>query len=297
MTIETFLTAQVVPLTGRVVLEDGSPPPKGLTVMSTCGNLATSRDGTFNFTSGYSLDGSHRCDLLVSLRGFRTVREVLPDKDEVRIILRRIGSEGALPASIDLKALVCSARLGHSYGEAEAAMGLQEWATAEKWLRRAVEACPAHSRAWDELGLALEMQGRRAEARAAYEKAVAADSRFVMPVVHLAGLALTASQNGEALQLSERALRLNPVDMPRAWFYHCVASFDAGHFEAAEKSARRTIEEDRGHGFPRAEYLLGVLLVRKGESTEAEAHLRTFLKLAPGDADAGRARQLTAIQK
>jgi tetratricopeptide (TPR) repeat protein len=173
-------------------------------------------------------------------------------------------------------------------------MGLQEWATAEKWLRTAVKACPAHSMAWDELGLALEMQGRLGEARAAYEKAVDADSRLVMPVVHLAGLALTTSQNGEALQLSERALRLNPVDLPRAWFYHCVASFDAGHFEAAEKSARRTIEEDRGHGFPRAEYLLGVLLVRKGESAEAEVHLRTFLKLAPSDADAGRARQLTA---
>jgi hypothetical protein len=26
-------------LHGLVVLEDGSPPPKGLTVMSTCGNL------------------------------------------------------------------------------------------------------------------------------------------------------------------------------------------------------------------------------------------------------------------
>jgi Flp pilus assembly protein TadD len=33
-----------------------------------------------------------------------------------------------------------------------------------------VEACPAHSGAWDELGLALEMQGRAAEARAAYQR-------------------------------------------------------------------------------------------------------------------------------
>jgi tetratricopeptide (TPR) repeat protein len=96
------------------------------------------------------------------------------------------------------------------------------------------------------------------------------------------------------LEFSARALRPNPLNLPRAWFYHCVASFDAGHVDAAEKSARRTIEEDKEHGFPRAEYLLGVVLARRGESAEAAAHLRSFLRLAPDGADAGRARQLAA---
>ena len=126
------------------------------------------------------------------------------------------------------------------------------------------------------------------------QKAVGADALFVLPLVHLAGLALAASRNGEALELSARALRLNPLNLPRAWFYHCVASFDAGPVDAAEKSARRTIEEDKEHGFPRAEYLLGVVLARRGESAEAAAHLRSFLRLAPDGADAGRARQLAA---
>jgi tetratricopeptide (TPR) repeat protein len=94
--------------------------------------------------------------------------------------------------------------------------------------------------------------------------------------------------------MSERALQLNPVNMPRAWFYHALASFDTGNFEAAEKSALRAIDEDKAHAFPRAEYLLGVLLARKGESTNAAAHLRTFLELAPNDTYAERARQLLA---
>jgi tetratricopeptide (TPR) repeat protein len=173
-------------------------------------------------------------------------------------------------------------------------MGLRDWAAAEKWLKTTVEACPPHSGAWDELGLALEMQGRAAEARAAYQKAMDADALFVLPLVHLTGLALAASRNGEALEFSARALRPNPLNLPRAWFYHCVASFDAGHVDAAEKSARRMIEEDKKHGFPRAEYLLGVVLARRGESAEAAAHLRSFLRLAPDGADAGRARQLAA---
>ena len=135
--IQTCLTAQVSSplLHGRVVLEDGRPPPKGLTVMSTCGILSAWRDGTFTVTSGYKARPgwqSRRCGLFVSLRGFRTVHEVLPDKDNIRVVLHRIGSEGIVPASVDLRVLECAARLGRAYGEGEASMGLREWAAAEK---------------------------------------------------------------------------------------------------------------------------------------------------------------------
>jgi Flp pilus assembly protein TadD len=303
------LTAQMVtarvpgigPLHGRVVLDDGSPPPKGFTIMSTCGNLASWRDGTFTFTreatqgrSGrYVSQAPQRCDLVISRRGFRTYHGILPDQDTI-VVLRRIGSEETVLASVGWKELECSARQGAAYGEGEAAMGLRQWAAAEKRLRSAVEACPAHARAWDELGLSLEMQGRSEEARAAYQKSAEADAQLALPLVHLAGVALAAGRNTEALELSERALKLKPVSLPRAWFYHCVASFEAGHFDAAEKSARRTIEEDRQHRFPRAEYLLGEVLARKGKADEAAIHLRAFLRLAPDDPDAGRARQLAA---
>src|ERR1039457_5183582 len=55
MAIQTCLTAQVSSplLHGLVVLEDGSPPPKGLTVMSPCVILPAGRDGPFPFPSGY----------------------------------------------------------------------------------------------------------------------------------------------------------------------------------------------------------------------------------------------------
>jgi hypothetical protein len=46
----------------------------------------------------------------------------------LRVVLRRIGSEGTVPASIYLRVLACSSRLGQAYGEGEAATGLRDWA-------------------------------------------------------------------------------------------------------------------------------------------------------------------------
>jgi hypothetical protein len=64
MAIETCLTAQrdgsyylpLVLLHGRVVLKDGSPPPRGFTAMCTCldSDLSTWHDGTFTFSMAYN---------------------------------------------------------------------------------------------------------------------------------------------------------------------------------------------------------------------------------------------------
>lgn len=208
----------------------------------------------------------------------------------LRVMLQRLGTEGRAP-TVHVRLLACAART-KTYGLGEQAMGLRDWTTAEKWLRRTVEDCPDHSMAWDELGLALEMQGRTAEATAAYQKAADLDPDFIRPLVHLAGLALTASRNQEAFELSDRAVHLKPVNMPRAWYYHCLAGEATGRSAVAESSAQRTIEEDTQHRFPRAEFVLGAALAGRGDRTGAAMHLRRFLELAPVDPAAGRARQL-----
>src|SRR5690242_13450557 len=83
----------LLPLRGRVVMEDGSMPPAGLRVSTSCGNVAAGRDGTFTFTSGYNLAGNRPCDLEISLAGFRTYRGILPHKDNVQVMLQRVGAE------------------------------------------------------------------------------------------------------------------------------------------------------------------------------------------------------------
>ncbi len=280
---------------GQVVLEDGSPPPKGLT-MTICEALTTAPGGVFDFRPSGEFGTSGRpCDLTIWLRGFYTYRGYLSwEAHYMRVVLRRLGSEGSPPAKINMRMLGCAARSAQAFGNGEQALGLRDWTAAGKWLRQAVEQCPDHSIAWDELGFALEMQGRTDDAMDAYQRASKVEPDFVRPLVHLAGLALAASQNEAALEYSERAVRLKPVGMPRAWYYHCVANWQAGRFAMAEASALRAIEEDSERRFPRAEFALGSLLARDSDRDSAVAHLRKFLELSPKDPEARRARAMIA---
>ena len=87
-------------------------------------------------------------------------------------------------------------------------------------------------------------------------------------------------------------MRLSPAGIPRAWFYHSAAALHTDRFGAAEASARRTLREDPQHAFPGAEFLLGSLLARKGDTAGAKVHLQNFLQLAGDAADAPQAHRL-----
>lgn len=77
-----------------------------------------------------------------------------------------------------------------------------EYAEAETYLRRAVDADKAHKRAWVNLGLALGQQGRDAESLAAFEK-------VVTPAEAKANLAFVRATKGDrdaAIDLYKQAL-------------------------------------------------------------------------------------------
>ncbi|MGA2184588.1 MAG: hypothetical protein ABSH47_16315 [Bryobacteraceae bacterium] len=57
--------------------------------------------------------------------------------------------------------------------------------------------------------------------------------------------------------------RSSGAPAPRAWFYDAAANFALNRLGRADSSARRTIETDDAHVFPRAEYILGMALARK----------------------------------
>jgi tetratricopeptide (TPR) repeat protein len=73
-----------------------------------------------------------------------------------------------------------------------------------------------------------------------------------------------------------------------------VASFNLKQLDAAEKSARQTIELDPNHELPRAEHLLGTVLAAKGDRRGAIEHLRKYLEIAPKSTDAAEVKQRIA---
>ncbi len=85
-----------------------------------------------------------------------------------------------------------------------------------------------------------------------------------------------------ATQYLDRALRLDPLNYPEAWFGDAVAHYYLGGYDEAEKSAREAVRLDPQGRNPRAGYVLGMILAKKGDREGAAVELRRYLKAAQG---------------
>ena len=93
-------------------------------------------------------------------------------------------------------------------------------------------------------------------------------------------------------------MKLNPADFPGMYLYNSVANYNLKEFAAAEKSAREALKLDTQHRFPQANRILGVILARKGEFTEAATYMKTYIQIAPGASDIDLVKkQLVEVEK
>ena len=87
---------------------------------------------------------------------------------------------------------------------------------------------------------------------------------------------------------------MNPQEFPQLYFYYAVANFNLKHMDVAETSARRATELDSAHEIPRAELLLGSVLVAKGDRAGALQHFRKYLEIVPKAHDAEQVKRAIA---
>jgi tetratricopeptide (TPR) repeat protein len=154
-----------------------------------------------------------------------------------------------------------------------------KWDQAEQSFAKAVQIYPKYAAAWTELGEAQVHRNDTASARHSFEQSVAADPKYVNPYEGLARLAFNASEWQQVVDATNKLLALNPINFPDAYFFSGVANFHLNNFDAAEKSARQGIRVDDGHQIPKMEYLLGMILMRKGDYPGAAAHMSQYLHL------------------
>ena len=102
----------------------------------------------------------------------------------------------------------------------------------------------------------------------------------------------------DVADITDRILKLNRFDFPRAFFLNAWAKLNQKKLDEAEKSAAELIELDTRHQLPRVEQLMGVILAQKRDFQNAAVHMRRFIELAPDAPETETARkQLAQLEK
>jgi superkiller protein 3 len=164
-------------------------------------------------------------------------------------------------------------------------------AEAQKELEKAVQIYPKYAVAWYDLGTVHQQNKNFDGARKAYAESLNADSKYVMPHLQLAVLALNEQKWEEVADATEKVIKLNPVSFPQAFFFNSIANYNLQRYDEALESAHQAVKLDQRHQWPKAQHVLGVLLAMKGDNQAALENMRGYLKFSPKAGDADNVRQ------
>jgi tetratricopeptide (TPR) repeat protein len=238
------------------------------------------------------------CELRANLPGFRSeviplaTRRFLDNPDVGIILLQRMGNVEGLTISATTANAPKDAQKLFDKGRKALDKGKADEAAAH--LAKAVEIYPKYAVAWNELGRAQEKLQNQAEARKAYEAALAADAKLVQPYEGLYMLAARENRWEDVARLTDTIIKLNPFDFPHAYYFNSLAYLNLQDYAAAEKSCREFLKMDKQHRIPKAAYVLGVILANKSEFTEATQVLKSYLETATNPRDIEAARNTLA---
>jgi tetratricopeptide (TPR) repeat protein len=299
-------------LYGKVVMPDGTAPPSQVVIERVCGSGAArpqtyaDSHGNFSFQVGQTQEilpdatvsrstptpGTNssqsntfnlsNCELRASLPGYRSDvvslagRRSLDDGNVGTIFLHRLANVEGLTTSATSALAPKDARKAFEKGLDAVKKSKVDEAQAD--FQKATELYPRYASAWFELGRAYEYRERIPEARDAFSKAIAADSKYVNPYEHLYVLAMKEQKWEDVATITDQVMRLNPYEFPLSVYYNAVANLQLGKFDAAEKSAREAASMESASKNPKISYVLGLIQIQKQDYKGAAEYLRTYLK-------------------
>jgi len=294
---------------GRPATSTGPPPQSASqTTSETQQQSSTSapdsqQTGTPAAPRGGANDRSLRnCELQSRLSGFRTVtislanRRPMDNPNLGTIVMRRLAPVEGLTVSVSTLAAPKAAR--SAYEKGLAALKKNKLAEAKASFKKATVLYPQYAAAWCELGKLQYRQGAPQDARRSFQEGAKADPRYLDSYLGLSAVEAGERQWKQLADTTGEALRLDPYDYPRAYYWNAVANYNLDHLEAAETSAREAEQLDTRRRFPESWRLLGTILADRRKFTEAAGQLREYLLLAPRSPDAAGVRgRLAQIER
>jgi Flp pilus assembly protein TadD len=321
-------------LSGKVVLNDGTPPPEAVMIERVCNsnihpegytdskgrfsiNLGSNANAAFMDASSSSDDPLNprnlpqggavtqksllNCELRASLAGFRsdTVslmnRRRMDSPDIGTIVLHRLANVEGLTISATTGMAPKDAKKAYDKGREALQKGKPE--EAEKHFEKAVDIYPKFAVAWNELGRLRLSHGQKLEARTAFQNSIHADNHYVSPYEGIAQIAAVDKNWKEVADVTDRALRLNP-DLPMTQYLNAVANLTLHNFDAADRSADALAKMNAGEANPRAYHVIALIKAQREDYEAAAANLHKFIETAPPGPSVELAKkQLAEIEK
>jgi tetratricopeptide (TPR) repeat protein len=151
---------------------------------------------------------------------------------------------------------------------------------------------PAMAEEYFAIGSSLDdgSPDKRAQAAAAYRRALEIDSRLVPALINLANLHYSEEHLIEAMALYERAIVLEP-DVFEGYFNLGNIHHDLGRYRAAEEYYLHALAVNPR--YPEAHLYLAVALEKDGRPDEARPHWRAYHTMAPDGEWAELAREFS----
>jgi tetratricopeptide (TPR) repeat protein len=188
--------------------------------------------------------------------------------------------DGVLTARVGIADLKIPAKAQREFENGCVALRSNKRTEAESYLRKAVKQWPEYSAAWVVLGQLLEAQQKLGEARQACSQPLTTDSQYLPAYLCMADISSRAHDWDQVLQMSVRALAIDPTTVALAYDYNGVANLKLHNLPEAEKSALRAVEIDKNNTDPRVHFLLAQIYEEKRDRAGEAAQLREYLKYA-----------------
>ena len=159
-------------------------------------------------------------------------------------------------------------------------------AAATTQLQNAVSAVPKFAIGWNALGLVYGTQSMAKESRDAFEHAIAADPKALPPYVNLARICVKLHDWDCVAKSVDGWLKVDVKHLYSEMYLHqAVARLELKDFDGADASLQLAQRMYQGRKAARTEYVMGRLLLAKGDVNGAREHIAKYLTLDPNVAD------------
>lgn len=290
---------------GNVVMPDGTPPPKTVGIERVCSDVQASAPGPLadkkgHYTWKMELDPENTrvCFLRATLPGFTSTRV---DLDKINLndfqqnkllkvenLILQPRDTGEYNRTVLIPEDEVPGKARTQYKAASKALDANQPDEGIKQLELAVKAVPKFADGWNILGALYEQKPMLMEARDALQHAIEANPKLASPYLRLARVSNKLGDWDAAAKNEDALLKIEDRFYPEIYLQQGITRFELKNLAGAEESLKKTLSLDAAHRLTRAEYVLGMIALAKGDVSGAKEHIANYMKSDPTTPDIER---------